>query len=62
MCLLVDPEFQEDRLADFSERFNRLWVPKFGQRAAVAVYFRHVLRQSRLIDSVVRAIVRQWTG
>jgi hypothetical protein len=34
-CLAVEPEFHEDRLADYHERFNRLWVPKFGQRAAV---------------------------
>jgi hypothetical protein len=60
MCLLVDPEFQEDRLADFGERFNDLWVPKFGQRAAIAVYVWHVLRQSRLLDGLVRLLVRLW--
>ena len=54
MCLAVEPEFQDDRLADYQERFNDLWVPKFGQRAAVVVYVWHVLRQSRLIDWLVR--------
>ena len=54
MCLLVEPKFQEDRLADYSERFNDLWMPKFGQRVAVAVYVWHGLRQSRLIDWLVR--------
>jgi hypothetical protein len=54
MCLAVEPEFQEDRLADYQERFNDLWVPKFGERAAVVVYVWHVLRQSRLIDWLVR--------
>jgi len=54
MCLAVDPEFQEDRLADYQERFNGLWVPKFGRRAAIVVYVWHVLRQSRLIDWFVR--------
>jgi hypothetical protein len=53
-CLLVEPEFQNDRLADFQERFNGLWVPKFGYRGALAVYVWHVLRQSRLIDWLVR--------
>jgi hypothetical protein len=57
MCLAVDPEFHEDRVADFQERFNGLWVPKFGQRAAVAVYVWHVLRQSRLIDWLIRAFL-----
>jgi hypothetical protein len=55
MCLAVEPEFQEDRLADFEERFNDLWVPNFGRRGAVAVYVWHVLRQSRLIDWLIRA-------
>jgi hypothetical protein len=54
MCLLVEPEFQEDRLADYQERFNGLWVPRFGYRGAVAVYVWHVLRQSRLIDWLIR--------
>jgi hypothetical protein len=54
-CLAVEPEFQEDRLADYQERFANLWVPKFGKRGAVAVYLWHVLRQSRLIDWIVRA-------
>ena len=55
LCLAVDPEFQEDRLADYQERFNGHWVPKFGHRAAVALYVWHVLRQSRLIDWLIRA-------
>jgi hypothetical protein len=54
MCLAVEPEFQEDRLADYQERFNNLWVPKFGWRGAVVVYVWHVLRQSRLIDWLIR--------
>jgi hypothetical protein len=55
MCLAVEPEFQEDRLADYRERFNGLWAPKFGRRMAVLLYFWHVLRQSRLIDWLIRA-------
>jgi hypothetical protein len=58
MCLAVEPEFQEDRLADFQERFSNLWVPRFGRRGAVAIYVWHVLRQSRLIDWLIRAIGR----
>lgn len=54
MCLAVDPEFQKDRLADYQERFNSLWVPKFGRRMAVVMYGWHVLRQSRLIDWLIR--------
>jgi hypothetical protein len=44
LCLAVDPEFQEDRLGDFQERFDNTWVPKFGPRGAVAIYVWHVLR------------------
>ena len=55
-CLLVEPEFQEDRLADYQERFADLWVPKFGRRAVVVVYVWHVLRQSRFIDWLIRTI------
>jgi hypothetical protein len=58
MCLVVDPEFQEDRFGDFHERFQSLWVPKFGRRGAVAIYVWHVLRQSRLIDWLIRAFGR----
>jgi len=55
-CLLVEPEFQEDRLADYQERFNDVWVPRFGQAGAVVVYVWHVLRQSGLIDWLIRTI------
>ena len=41
-CLLVEPGLQEDRLADFQERFNNHWVPNFGRRGAVAIYVWHV--------------------
>jgi hypothetical protein len=54
MCLAVDPEFQEDRLGDYQQRFNDLWVPKFGRRVAVTVYVWHVLRQSGLVDWLIR--------
>ena len=56
LCLAVDPEFQEDRLGDFQERFDNIWVPKFGRRGAVAIYVWHVLRPSRLIDWLIRAL------
>ena len=55
ICLLVDPEFQKDRLGDYEERFADLWVPKFGRQGAVVVYVWHVLRQARLIDWLIRA-------
>jgi hypothetical protein len=55
ICIAVEPKFQEDRLADFQERFNGLWVPKFGRRGAIAIYVWHVLRQSRLIDWLIHA-------
>jgi hypothetical protein len=57
LCLLVDPEFQEDRLADFKERFNNTWVPRFGHRAAGFVYVWHVLRQSGFVDWLVRTFL-----
>lgn len=56
MCVLVDPEYQKDRLADYEERFAALWVPKFGRRAAVVVYVWHVLRQARFIDWIIRLL------
>jgi hypothetical protein len=55
-CLLVDPEFQADRLADYQERFTDLWVPKFGHRMAVLLYLWHVLRQSRFIEWIIRLL------
>jgi len=58
ICLTVEPEFQVDRLADHQERFNDLWAPKFGRRGAAFVYVWHVLRQSRLIDWLLRAFGR----
>jgi hypothetical protein len=56
LCLVVEPEFQKDRLGDYQERFVDLWVPKFGRRVAIAVYVWHVLRQSRLMDWLIRAL------
>ena len=55
LCLAVEPEFQDDRLADYQEQFADLWVPKFGPRFAAVMYVWHVLRQSRLIDWLIRA-------
>jgi hypothetical protein len=56
LCLLVEPECHEDRLADYKERFDDLWVPRFGQRAAIVAYLWHVLRQSSLIDWLIRSL------
>jgi hypothetical protein len=57
LCLVVDPEFHEDRLKDFEERFNKTWVPRFGHRAAGFMYAWAVLRQSSLVDWLVRTFV-----
>jgi hypothetical protein len=43
ICLFVRPDRQEDRLADFAERFQTLWLPRFGTCVAGAVYVVHVL-------------------
>jgi hypothetical protein len=43
ICLFVRPDRQEDRLADFAERFQTVWLPRFGTRLAGAVYVAHVL-------------------
>jgi hypothetical protein len=43
ICLVVRPDRQEDRLADFAERFQTVWRPRFGTRFAGAVYIAHVL-------------------
>jgi hypothetical protein len=54
--MAVEPEFQKDRLGDFQERFNDLWVPKFGRHGAVVIYVWHVLRQARFIDWIIRLL------
>ena len=42
ICLFVRPDRQEDRLADFAEKYRTLWLPKFP-RLAGALYVAHVL-------------------
>jgi len=54
LCLVIEPEFHEDRLKDFEEWFNRTWVPRFGRPVAGLVYAWAVLRQSGFIDWLVR--------
>jgi hypothetical protein len=66
ICLFVPPEKQEDRLADFEERFTSLWLPKFGARIARLIYLAQAIRSAgaiirigiitAVVDGVIRAI------
>jgi len=44
ICLLVPPDRQQYRLGDFEEKFNTLWLPKFGPRIARIFYITHAIR------------------
>jgi hypothetical protein len=46
ICLLVPPDRQQDRLGDFEEKFNTLWLPKFGPRIARIFYITHAIRSA----------------
>jgi hypothetical protein len=43
LCLLLSPDKQEDRLADFEERLITRWIPDFGPRIARLIYVWHAL-------------------
>jgi len=46
ICLFVPLERQKDRLGDFEEMFNSVWVPRFGVPLAKCVYVAQALRSA----------------
>jgi hypothetical protein len=65
VCLFVPANRQGDRLADFAEVFEVVWMPRFGGRLARWVYIAQALRSAgavvriaaitALVDRVARA-------
>lgn len=49
ICLFIQPDKQEDRLADFEEKLNEVWVPQFGRTVGQVVYVCHAIRSSGAI-------------
>lgn len=49
ICLFVPPDRQADRLGDFEEQFNTVWLPRFGPRMARFIYMTHALRSAAAI-------------
>jgi hypothetical protein len=66
ICLFVPVDRQQDRLGDFEEKFNTLWLPRFGRRLAQIIYIIHAIRLgaavlriaavAAIVDRVVRAL------
>ena len=46
ICLFVPPDRHKERLGDFEELFNTVWVPRFGVRLARCVYIAQALRSA----------------
>lgn len=46
ICLFVPVDRQQDQLGDFEEKFNTLWLPKFGPRVARIIYIIHAARSA----------------
>jgi hypothetical protein len=65
ICLFVPTNRQDDRLADFREIFESIWLPRFGSRLAGWVYIAQALRSAgavvriaamaAILDRVARA-------
>src|SRR5258708_5962606 len=49
VCLFVPADKQEDRLADFEEMLNTVWIPQFGRRIGRLVYIWQALRSASAI-------------
>jgi hypothetical protein len=63
VCLFTPLERQGDRLADFAELFNSLWVPRFGARVAKLIYIVQALRSAAaVIRFAAVAAFADWIG
>lgn len=63
MCLFVGTDRQQEKLGDFEELFNTVWLPKFGVRLAKLIYLWHALRSGVAIiriDAVAAFADRVW--
>jgi hypothetical protein len=68
LCLFLPPEKHADRLGDFDEMLNTVWLPQFGPRLGRLIYIWHALRSAgaiirigitaTVVDRIVRAIWR----
>ena len=46
ICLFVPPDRHKERLGDFEELFNTVWLPRFGACGAKCVYIAQALRSA----------------
>jgi hypothetical protein len=70
ICLFVQPDKQQDRLADFEEKLNTLWIPNFGMVIGRFVYLGHAIRSAgsvwkiaattTMLDWIIRLFNRFW--
>ncbi len=52
ICLFLQPDKQEDRLADFEEKLNKVWIPQFGNTVGQVVYVCHAIRSAGAIAKI----------
>jgi len=64
VCIFVPLDKQMDRLGDFEERFNTLWLPRFGARVARIIYITHAVRSAVTVFrlAAVAAVVDRVMG
>lgn len=43
ICLFERPDRHGERLADFAERFQTVWLPRFSPRVAKLIYLKHAI-------------------
>ena len=66
ICLFVAPDKQEDRLADFQEKLNTVWIPECGLRIGRIVCLWHAVKSvsaivrigvvTAIVDRIARAV------
>jgi hypothetical protein len=52
VCLFVPADRQEEQLGDLEEKFRKLWLPKFGRRAAPIVYIVNAILDRAVMISI----------
>jgi hypothetical protein len=67
VCLIVPPDRQEDRLADFAEKLQTVWLTQFGPRLAGTVYVAHALWSAAAVVRIgtvaaVVDLISRWFG
>ena len=66
LCLLLPLDKQADRVADFDEMLNTVWIPQFGPRIGRLIYIWHAFRSAgaiirigitaAIVDRIVRTL------